>query len=225
MPQAGYKHDRATGCCGLIFKESGDRLLRTSSSHDSSTLRKGPPMALTYTPPGELGSFCPEFQLPSTDQKLYSRKDVAHGKALLVMFICNHCPYVKAVEDRLIALTQELQLKGLTSIAISSNDAQKYPADSFDNMRKLAMEKKYPFPYLYDETQKTAHEFGAVCTPDFFLYDQNLKLVYRGRLDDSWKDPQKVTKQELRSAILKLLAGEEVPQQQYPSMGCSIKWK
>lgn len=182
-------------------------------------------MALMYTPPGELGSICPNFQLPGTDGNLYGLKDFKGSKALLVMFICNHCPYVQAVEDRLVLLSRELLAKGAQIVAISSNDTVKYPADSFENMKKRVIEKKYPFPYLFDETQKVAKEFGAVCTPDFFVYDENLTLAYRGRLDDSWKNPAEVSRQELRHAILELLAGREAPLSQYPSMGCSIKWK
>lgn len=182
-------------------------------------------MALKFTPPGELGSQCPDFNLPGTDNKMHSLANYKHAKALLVMFICNHCPYVLAVQDRLIALSRELMPQGLEIIAISSNDAKKYPADSFEKMQERAKEKNYSFPYLYDESQKVAKDFGAVCTPDFFLYDKNLKLVYRGRLDDSWKDPSQVTRQELKMAALKLLKSEDVPSQQYPSMGCSIKWK
>ena len=182
-------------------------------------------MALMYTPPGELGSPCPDFQSPGTDGNLYRLKDFSGSKALLVMFICNHCPYVQAVEDRLLGLSRELLLRGAQIVAISSNDAVKYPADSFENMKKRAIEKKYPFPYLFDETQNVAREFAAVCTPDFFVYDENLKLAYRGRLDDSWKNPAEVSRQELRHAMMELLAGREAPLSQYPSMGCSIKWK
>lgn len=178
-----------------------------------------------YTTPGNLGSPCPDFNLPGTDNNAHSLANYSNGKGLLVMFICNHCPYVIAVQDRILALAHELIPLGLNIVAISSNDAAKYPADSFDKMKERAQEKKYPFPYLYDESQKVAKAFDAVCTPDFFLYDQNLKLVYRGRLDDSWKAPEQVTRQELRSAALKVIHGETVPDQQYPSMGCSIKWK
>lgn len=182
-------------------------------------------MALMYTPPGELGSLCPDFQLPATDGNLYSLKDFKRSKALVVMFICNHCPYVQAVELRLVTLSQELLKRGAQIVAISSNDAKKYPADSFEKMKARALEKKYPFPYLYDETQAVAKKFAAVCTPDFFVYDENLTLAYRGRLDDSWKDPSQVHRQELRHAVLELLDGRNAPLSQYPSMGCSIKWK
>jgi peroxiredoxin len=177
-----------------------------------------------YTPPGEIGSRCPDFHLPGTDGNIYGLKDFKGSKALLVMFICNHCPYVQAVENRIVQLSQELLKRGAQIVAISSNDAKNYPADSFANMQKQAQEKNYPFPYLYDESQKVAKLFGAVCTPDFFVYDENLLLAYRGRLDDSWKDPNQVSRQELRHAMLELLEGRTAPLSQYPSMGCSIKW-
>ncbi len=182
-------------------------------------------MALMYTPPGELGSIAPHFSLPGTDGKTYTLDSFSGTKALVVMFICNHCPYVQAVEDRLIQTSLELLALTAKVVAISSNDAVQYPADSFDRMRFKADEKKYPFPYLYDETQEVAKKFGAVCTPDFFVYDKNLRLAYRGRLDDSWKDPKQVTKHELRHAVIELLQDRPVPMSQYPSMGCSIKWK
>jgi peroxiredoxin len=178
-----------------------------------------------YTPPGEIGSRCPDFHLPGTDGNIYGLKDFKGSKALLVMFICNHCPYVQAVESRIVQLSQELLKRDAQIVAISSNDAQNYPADSFLNMQKRALEKNYPFPYLYDESQKVAKLFGAVCTPDFFVYDENLLLAYRGRLDDSWKDPSQVSRQELRHAMLELLEGRSAPLSQYPSMGCSIKWQ
>lgn len=177
-----------------------------------------------YTPPGELQSACPDFNLMGTDDKMHSLSEFTGSKALVVMFICNHCPYVKAVEDRLIVLAKEITALGAKVVAINSNDANTYPDDSFPKMKERAQQKKYPFPYLHDSTQKVADTFGAVCTPDFFVFDQDLKLAYRGRLDDSWKDPKLVTKHELRHAVLQLLQDREPPMQQYPSMGCSIKW-
>lgn len=178
-----------------------------------------------YTPPGELGSACPPFQLNGTDGNSYSLNDFQPTKALLIMFICNHCPYVKAVEDRLLVLAREITGLGAKVVAISSNDDKAYPDDSFENMRARAIGKNYPFVYLHDPTQVTAKAFGAICTPDFFVYDSQLKLAYRGRLDDSWKDAKAVTKHELRHAILQLVQDREVPMTQYPSMGCSIKWR
>jgi peroxiredoxin len=182
-------------------------------------------MSLTYTPEAQIGSSCPEFKLLAVDGRTYQKSDFKNFKAFLVMFICNHCPYVKAVEDRLIALDREMKAKGVEIVAISANDAENYPDDSFENLKKRAVEKNYPFPYLYDETQAVAKSFGAVCTPDFFLYDANFKLAYRGRLDDSWKDPSEVKRQELKEAIINLLEGHKPLSEQRPSMGCNIKWK
>jgi peroxiredoxin len=182
-------------------------------------------MALTYTPDPEIGKSCPDFQLPATDGTTYSRRDFEGAKACLVMFICNHCPYVKAIEERLIALGRSYLEKPVKIVAICANDADNYPADSFPELKKRAEEKNYPFPYLYDESQSVARTFGAVCTPDFFLYDAQMKLAYRGRLDDSWKEPQNVKHEELRAAIDALVAGSKPSVQQTPSMGCNIKWK
>lgn len=182
-------------------------------------------MALTFTPQAELGSEAPDFQLPSVvDGKTYSLKDFRNQKPFLVMFICNHCPYVKAIEDRLISLGQELKSQDIHVIAICSNDASENPEDSFENLKKRAIEKNYPFVYLQDPEQKAAQAFGAVCTPDFFLYDSLGRLAYRGRLDDSWKDPQKVQKRELFEAAQLLFRNQKVPEKQIPSMGCNIKW-
>lgn len=182
-------------------------------------------MALTYTPDPDIGKPCPDFSLPAVDGKTYSLKDFKNGHPLAVMFICNHCPYVKAIEDRLIALGHTLKEKNINLVAICANDAENYPDDSFENLKKRAEEKKYPFVYLHDETQQIAKTFGAVCTPDYFVYDKNLKLAYRGRLDDSWKEPEKVTRQELLEAILKLEKNQPLTEKQTPSMGCNIKWK
>ena len=181
-------------------------------------------MALTHTPPVDLGQFIPVFSLPAVDGKKYSLSDFKNGKPLAVMFICNHCPYVKAIEDRLIELGNDCKVMAINLVAICSNDPQDYPEDSFVNLKKRWTEKKYPFPYLHDPDQTVAKQFGAVCTPDFFVYDKDLKLAYRGRLDDSWKDPHKVTKRELYEALLSLSRNEKVISNQNPSLGCSIKW-
>lgn len=181
-------------------------------------------MALTYTPENFEATECPDFKLQGTDEKFYSLKDFKNGEPLLVMFICNHCPYVKAIEDRLIELGHDLKKENISVVAISSNDPKRYEEDSFPNMQKRAREKKYSFPYLYDADQSVAKLFGAVCTPDFFLYDKNLKLQYRGRLDDSWKDPNQVSRRELYTAALDLKNNREISFKQTPSMGCSIKW-
>lgn len=182
-------------------------------------------MPLVSTPKDELGAPCPDFNLPATDGKNHSRAEAKSDHPFVVMFICNHCPYVIAIEDRLVQLGHDLKALNIPLFAISSNDAQKYPADSFEHMKIKAQAKSYPFPYMYDESQDVARAFGAVCTPDFFVYDKNHKLAYRGRLDDSWKEPGKVTRRELLQAVQELAAGKPAPQEQIPSMGCSLKWK
>jgi peroxiredoxin len=181
-------------------------------------------MALTYTPAEELGTTCPDFSLPAVDGKIYSRSDFCQGRPFLVMFICNHCPYVKAIEDRLIELGHQLNQLKIPLVAICSNDEDSYPEDNFAHLKQRWLEKNYPFPYLHDKTQHVAKAFGAVCTPDFFLYDSQGLLQYRGRLDDSWKDPTKVTRRELLEAAQCLLEKRPLPKNPTPSMGCSIKW-
>lgn len=182
-------------------------------------------MALTFTPAAELGAACPDFSLPAVDGKTYALKDFKNGKPFVVMFICNHCPYVKAIEDRLIQLGHDLKNLGVNLVAICSNDSSEHPEDNFENLKKRSEEKKYPFVYLHDESQQVAKKFGAVCTPDYYVYDQDLKAAYRGRLDDSWKDAGKVTRRELFSAVQDLLQNKKAPEAQTPSMGCNIKWK
>lgn len=181
-------------------------------------------MALTHTPDIIELVPCPDFNLLATDGKQYSLKDFTNGQPLLVMFICNHCPYVKAIEDRLIQLTHDLKTQGINVVGISSNDEKRYTEDSYENLKARAELKNYPFVYLHDKAQTVAKAFNAVCTPDFFLYDKNLKLKYRGRLDDSWKDETLVTKRELYLAALDLKTTGQLSFQQTPSMGCSIKW-
>lgn len=181
-------------------------------------------MALTFTPQAELTDTCPDFSLSGTDGKTYSLQDFKNDHPLVVMFICIHCPYVQAIEDRLIQLGADLKSQNINVIGICSNDAVSHPEDSFENMKKRAKEKGYSFFYLCDDTQEIAKKFGAVCTPDYFVYDKNLKLAYRGRLDDSWKDASKVTKRELFEAVLSLENGTAISTNQTPSMGCSIKW-
>ncbi|MBX7231089.1 MAG: thioredoxin family protein [Bdellovibrionales bacterium] len=187
-------------------------------------------MSLTYSPEVAFGTLLPEFSLLGMDGQNYSKKSFLMEKPLLVMFICNHCPYVQAIEERILTLARKYISSSVPQspvqfLAICSNDPTDYPEDSYESLRKNWQQKKFPFPYLHDPTQKAAHAFGAVCTPDFFLYDQKQKLVYRGRLDDSWKDSKKVRKQELAEAIDTLLQGGSLdPLQQRPSMGCSIKF-
>lgn len=181
-------------------------------------------MALTFTPFPDLNNPCPDFSLPAIDGKVYSLADFPQGTPLVIMFICNHCPYVQAIENRLIQLGEDLKKQQVPVIAICANDEKSHPEDSFENLKKRALEKKYSFIYLHDKTQEVAHKFGAVCTPDYFVYDKNHTLAYRGRLDDSWKDESKVTKRELYEAVQNLLKNEKVTDQQTASMGCSIKW-
>ncbi|MBF0310034.1 MAG: thioredoxin family protein [Magnetococcales bacterium] len=182
-------------------------------------------MALLHTPPGDLGSPAAPFSLPGVDGRTWSLSDFSQEAVLVVMFICNHCPYVQAIEERLIRLARELQPRGARFVGINSNDTVAYPEDSFDNMKKRAKQKGYPFLYLLDATQEVARSYGAVCTPDFFVYDSQRTLRYRGRLDDSPRNEDAVTRQEMREAILALLEGKTVAEPQNPAMGCSMKWK
>ncbi len=173
----------------------------------------------------ELGTKAKDFKLPGIDGKIYTLDSFKDKKVLVIMFICVHCPYVKAVEDRLIKLCEEFKDRGVQFVGICSNDAENYPEDSFENMKKHAQEKGYNFPYLRDESQEVAKSYGAVCTPDIYVYDENRELVYHGRIDDNWQDESKVTRRDLRDAIVALLEGRKPSKEQYPSMGCSIKWK
>ena len=181
-------------------------------------------MALTYTPSAELGSNCPDFHLPSVDGHHLERRQLI-GKPVVVLFLCGHCPYVQAIEDRVIRLARDFQARGVNFVAICSNDPSEYPEDDPAALLERWQKKNYGFPYLIDAEQTAARAFGAVCTPDIFLYDREQTLRYRGRLDDSWRNPQGVHRQELREAIEAVLAGRAVDPQQNPAMGCSIKWK
>jgi peroxiredoxin len=182
-------------------------------------------MALTHSTQIALGTPAPGFDLPGVDGQRYTLDSFASAPALVVMFICNHCPYVKAINGRLVALASAYQARGVAFVAISSNDAARYPDDSFEKMAEVAQEEGYVFPYLYDESQAVAQAYGAVCTPDLFVYDAALTLAYRGRLDDNWKDEAAVTSRPLAAALDALLAGERPGEEQVPSMGCSIKWR
>lgn len=182
-------------------------------------------MALTHTPQKiEFGTPLPDFSLLATNGKTYKENDFINNNPLVIMFICNHCPYVKAIEDRLITLGHDLEKLNINLVAICSNDEVHYPDDSYDNLKKRAEEKNYPFIYLQDKTQAVAKAFGAVCTPDFFVYDKNATLAYRGRLDDSWKDSTLVQQRELYDAVVELSLNHKISRPQTPSMGCSIKW-
>lgn len=183
-------------------------------------------MVKTETPVCEFGVKAPEFVLPGTDGKRWSLEDCRGENGTLIMFICNHCPFVKAVQTRLVRDTKELLEHGIISVAIMSNDPADYPEDSFDNMREIASQFNFPFPYLFDETQEIAHSFGAVCTPDFFGYNKNLELQYRGRLDASRIEPAPVdADRELFDAMCQIAQIGKGPDDQIASVGCSIKWK
>jgi thiol-disulfide isomerase/thioredoxin len=168
----------------------------------------------------------PAFEpLPAVDGKAYNLDAFSDSRAVVVSFTCNHCPYAQAYEDRFIALAKEYGPKGVAFLAINPNDAEGYPADSFEAMKVRAEEKAFPFPYLRDESQTVAKAYGAVCTPHIFLFDEERKLVYEGRIDDNWKKPEDVTAQDLRDAIEDVLGGRPVRTPQTNPMGCSIKWK
>ena len=179
----------------------------------------------TIAPPGELGSMAADFVLPATDGRRYALADVRGRHGTLIAFICNHCPYVRAIRARLVRDAGDLQALGIGVAAINSNDARAYPDDSFDNMRRAAAEWRFTFPYLYDESQQVARAYAAVCTPDFFGFDADLKLRYRGRLDSSGKDLKPDAVRELFDAMRSIAAGGVAPAIQNPSIGCSIKWK
>ncbi|MCZ7602739.1 MAG: thioredoxin family protein [Melioribacteraceae bacterium] len=184
-------------------------------------------MAATPSAMVELGTKAPGFNLPDTiSGKQISLDEIKSDKATVVMFICNHCPYVIHIIEKLSEVIKEYQKKGISFVAISSNDVQNYPQDSPDKMKEFAEEFNFSFPYLYDETQEVAKAYQAECTPDIFVFDKELKLVYRGQFDDSRpsKDTQ-VTGKDLTAALDAILEGKHVSEKQIPSVGCNIKWK
>jgi peroxiredoxin len=173
-----------------------------------------------------LGTKAPGFSLPNVDGRVVSLADFAGAPALLVIFMCNHCPYVKHVADSLAQLAREYQGRGVGVVGISSNDVPNYPADSPEQMVAEAEQRGYTFAYLYDETQEVARAYRAACTPDFYVFDKDQKLVYRGQMDSSRPDSGiPVTGKDLRAALDAVLAGKPVSPEQRPSMGCNIKWK
>lgn len=183
-------------------------------------------MVLMHTPVCEFDLPCPDFDLPGTDGSRHTRDSCMGEKGLLVMFICNHCPYVKAINSRLVEDAKTLQAAGIGVVAISANDPADYPEDSFENMRRVAAEQGYPFAYLFDETQQVAKSFGAICTPDFFGYNRDGGLQYRGRLDSSGRAAAADdVPRELLDAMLMVARSGRGPAEQTPSMGCSIKWR
>lgn len=181
-------------------------------------------MVRTETPICEFNLPAIDFKLKGVDEKYYDLNSLKGTNGLLIMFICNHCPYVKSIINRIIRDTKELKQIGINSVGIMSNDPSEYPEDSFENMKKMALEFNFSFPYLIDETQEVARAYGAVCTPDFFGYNNKLGLQYRGRLDESRKESVDGAKRELFEAMKQISKSGKGPENQIPSMGCSIKW-
>ena len=183
-------------------------------------------MVALETPICDFGKKAFDFELPGVDGRTWSLQQCMGENGLLVMFICNHCPYVKAVQERIVRDALELKALGVESVAIMSNDTAEYPADSFDNMKKLSEQLNFSFPYLLDDSQEVAKAYGAVCTPDFFGYNADYELQYRGRLDASRKETAPPdTQRELFEAMQQIAAIGQGPKQQINSIGCSIKWK
>jgi peroxiredoxin len=179
----------------------------------------------TQTQVCDFGRQAVDFDLPGTDGKRHTLASVRGPKGLVVMFICNHCPYVKAVIDRIVRDCGELARHGVGSIAVMSNDPADYPEDSFENMKRVAREKRFPFPYVIDETQDVARAYGAACTPEFFGFNAQLELQYRGRLDASKRDAAPDARRELFEAMSQIARTGAGPKEQIASIGCSIKWK
>ena len=177
------------------------------------------------TPICDFGWKAVDFSLPGVDGKTYGLADVAGPKGTLVMFICNHCPYVRSIIGRLASEIEALRAEGIGAIAIMANDTESYPADSFDNMKAFAAEHGFTFPYVIDRTQEIARAYGAVCTPDFFGFDKDLGLQYRGRLDESKTTLIEGARRELYEAMVQVARTGKGPADQIPSMGCSIKWR
>ena len=184
-------------------------------------------MARTPSTMLPLGTKAPWFELPDTvSGKERSLRELKGEKGTLIMFICNHCPFVKHVNPELVRLAVDYQDRGVGFIAISSNDVENYPEDHPNKMKETAAREGYPFPYLYDASQEVARDYQAACTPDFYLFDHGLELVYRGQLDSSRPGNEiPVTGEDLRTALESLLEGHPVPSEQKPSLGCNIKWK
>ena len=178
------------------------------------------------TPICDFGWQAPDFSLPGVDGKIYTLDDVKGANGTLVVFMCNHCPYVLAVIERLVRDVKDLQAKGIGVVAINANDPNQYAEDSFDNMKVMAEKHAFTFPYLFDETQDVARAYDAVCTPDFFGFDKGLGLQYRGRLDASRKETAPAdARRDLFEAMSQVAETGQGPQDQIPSMGCSIKWR
>lgn len=172
-----------------------------------------------------LGTPAPPFSLLNIDGTTRSLESFSDAELLVVVFTCNHCPYAIASEDRLIELQDDYGPRGVQIVAINPNDAKNYPADSFEQMKVRAADKGFNFPYLRDESQEVARAYDAACTPDIFVFDRDRKLLYNGRIDDNWQQPDQVTRQDLRAVLDAALEGGTVDFEHVPSMGCSIKWK
>ncbi|MFH0853855.1 MAG: thioredoxin family protein [bacterium] len=182
-------------------------------------------MTLTESQKVKLNSELPDFNLIGTGGGMNAPRDFADYKVMVVVFMCNHCPYAQAAVPRLTKLQEQYLDKSVIFIGINSNDPGEYPEDDMEHMIKFTQEHNINFPYLVDETQEIARAFGAVCTPDVFVYNRDRKLAYHGRIDDNWKDGDKATVHNLKDAIESLIIGETPKEEQHPSMGCSIKWR
>jgi len=189
-------------------------------------------MAVTESTMMELGHPAPDFSLPAANPEVDDRgddrrslTDYDDAEVLVVVFMCNHCPYVKHIEDALLEGAREYQPRGVQFVGICSNDAERYPDDSFDSLAERAQEKDYPFPYLQDESQEVAQAYEAACTPDIYVFDADRTLAYRGRFDETRPDDGEPHGGDLRQALDELLEAGEVTMEQHPSMGCNIKWK
>ena len=182
-------------------------------------------MALLESTMPPLGTPAHDFSLFGVDSKTHALKNYSKKIVLVIIFMCNHCPYVKAVLKRIIDLQNDFLGRGVQFIGINPNDAIRYPDDSLENMKIIAKENNFSFPYLVDPSQETARLYDAVCTPDLYVYGKDRKLVYRGRIDDNWEHSKKVTQSDLKLALENILTGQPVANEQIPSMGCSIKWK
>ena len=183
-------------------------------------------MVETYTPECDFDTKAHDFELKNIDDKFYKLDELVGDKATLIMFICNHCPYVKSILEQLVVEASVLQKKGVACIAINSNDSSKYPDDSFENMQKISRKFGFSFPYLFDNTQAVARSYKAVCTPDFFGYDSKLELLYRGRFDDRKTSIQmSANSSELFKGMIEIARTGKSPMNQIPSVGCSIKWR
>ncbi|MCA9580667.1 MAG: thioredoxin family protein [Myxococcales bacterium] len=182
-------------------------------------------MALTYSKGMAVGTAAPPFSLPGVDGRTYDLDSFQDATAFVVVFTCNHCPYAIACEDRLIAIQSDYADRGVRLVAINPNDSTRYPDDGFDAMKVRAKDKGFNFPYLRDESQAVAKAYDAACTPDVFVFDGDRKLVYNGRIDDNWQEPDKVTQRDLRAVLDAVLEGRPHGLEPIPSMGCSIKWR